>query len=71
MDYKRLKIPTNKTTPSNVEESNRKLFAARWNVPTAARHCGMTEKEMRMTFFEYCKAHPISYTEPVQLLLPL
>ena len=37
MDYGRLKIAKNKTTPQNVEESNQNLFTARWNLPTAAR----------------------------------
>ena len=44
MDYGRLKTPKNKTTPQNVEEANQNLFTARWNLPTAAHHCGMSEK---------------------------
>ena len=71
MDYNGLKIPTNKTTPTNVNEATNNLFRAKWNLPTAARHCGMTEKEMKMTFWEYLKSHPIDYEEPTQLLLPL
>jgi hypothetical protein len=34
------------------------LFHAKWNVPTAAKHCGLTEKEMKITFNEYCQFHP-------------
>ena len=56
-----LKIPTNKTTPTNVAEALKNLFSARWNLPTAARHCGMTEKEMKMTFWEYIKTHPVTW----------
>jgi hypothetical protein len=31
------------------------------NLPDAARHCGMTQKEMKLTFREYLKYHPIDY----------
>jgi len=31
------------------------------NLPTAAAHCGMTQKEMKMTFFEYLKYHDPDY----------
>ena len=71
MDYNRLKIPQNKTTPQNVEEANKNLFHARWNLPTAARHCGMSEKEMKMTFWEYLKYHKPNWGQEVQTILPL
>lgn len=71
MDYKRLILPTNKTTPHNVEEANRNLFCARWNLPTAARHCGMSEKEMKMTFWEFLKYNKPTWGQEVQLILPL
>ena len=48
---------TIKTTPENVEEANLALFHATMNLPAAAKHCGMTEKEMKMTFREYLKYH--------------
>jgi hypothetical protein len=48
-----------KTTPENVQESNEALFHATMNLPAAAEHCGMTQKEMKMTFREYLK-----YNEP-------
>jgi len=51
----------NKTTPQNVEESNWALFRATMNLPTAAEHCGMTQKEMKMTFWEFLKYHPADY----------
>ena len=51
----------NKTTPQNVEESNQALFRATMNLPTAAAHCGMTQKEMKLTFREYLKYHPKDY----------
>ena len=48
-----------KTTPENVREANEALFRATMNLPTAAKHCGMTEKEMKLTFWEFLK-----YNEP-------
>lgn len=51
-----------KTTPENVKEANEALFYAKWNLPKAAKHCGMTQKEMKLTFFEYLKYNPKTYT---------
>jgi hypothetical protein len=53
---------TNKTTPENVKEANEGLFRATMNLPYAAYHCGMTQKEMKMTFREYLKYHEPDYT---------
>ena len=50
-----------KTTPDNVKEANEALFRAKMTLPAAAKHCGMTQKEMKMTFLEYLKYHPIDY----------
>jgi len=50
-----------KTTPQNVQESNEALFRATMNLPTAAKHCGMTQKEMKLTFWEFLKYHPRDY----------
>jgi hypothetical protein len=61
INYKVLKEEPNKTTPENVREANENLFRAKWNLPQAAKHCGMNEKEMRLTFFEYVKYHPPIY----------
>jgi len=60
-DYKSLKEEVVKTTPENVKESNEALFKAKMTLPAAAKHCGMTQKEMKMTFLEYLKYHPITY----------
>lgn len=62
IDFKSLKEIPVKTTPENVKEANEGLFHATMNLPTAAAHCGMTHKEMKLTFFEYLKYHPIDYT---------
>ena len=39
------------------------LFTAKWNVPKAAKNCGLSEKEMKITFNEYCNFHPPIYTK--------
>ena len=61
ISYKDLKYHNVKTTPENVKEANDALFYAKMNLPHAAKHCGMSEKEMRLTFFEYLKYNPITY----------
>ena len=55
--------PRVKTTPENVEEANEALFNCTMTLPAAAKHCGMTHKEMKLTFWEYLKYHPPSYQE--------
>jgi hypothetical protein len=50
-----------KTTPQNVKESNEGLFHAKMTLPAAAKHCGMTQKEMKLTFFEFLKYNPPTY----------
>jgi hypothetical protein len=61
INYKTLKEEPVKTTPENVKEANVGLFYAKMNLPQAAKHCGMSQKEMRLTFFEYLKYNPITY----------
>ena len=46
-----------KTTPENVAEAHEALFRATMNLPAAAAHCGMTQKEIKQTFREYLKYH--------------
>ena len=67
----RVKEEVVKTTPQNVDLANKGLFSARLNVPQAAKLCGMTEREMRMTFREFLKHNPPTYGAEVQLILPL
>ena len=50
-----------KTNPENVQEANEGLFRAKMTLPAAAKHCGMTQKEMKLTFREYLKYHPKDY----------
>jgi hypothetical protein len=60
-EYSILKDVPVKTTPQNVKEANEALFCAKMTLPAAAKHCGMTQKEMKMTFLEYLKYHPPTY----------
>ena len=64
IDYKTLVEPRAKTTPQNVQEANDALFRAKMTLPAAAKHCGMTEKEMKLTFWEFLKYHPKDYEVP-------
>jgi hypothetical protein len=61
IDYKTIKDNPIKTTPENVKEANEALFYSKMNLPQAAKHCGMTHKEMKLTFFEYLKYHKPDY----------
>jgi hypothetical protein len=61
IDYKCLKENPVKTTPENVKEANEGLFRAKMTLPAAAKHCGMTQKEMKLTFFEYLKYNKPDY----------
>jgi len=53
-----------KTTPDNVREANEALFHATMNLPDAASHCGMTEREMKHIFYEYLKYNAPDYEVP-------
>ena len=46
---------------SETRESMEMLFKAKWNLPKAAKHCNLTNKEMKITFNEYCNFHDITY----------
>jgi hypothetical protein len=61
ISYKSLKENVVKTTPENVKEANEALFYSKMNLPAAAKHCGMTNKEMKLTFFEFLKYNPPVY----------
>ena len=62
-NYEKLKYPYVKTTPENVKEANDALFTSKMNLPEAANHCGMTNKEMKLTFFEYLKYNQPNYDQ--------
>jgi hypothetical protein len=61
ISYKNLKEEPVKTTPENVKEANEGLFYSKMTLPAAAKHCGMSKKEMKLTFYEYLKYHPKTY----------
>jgi hypothetical protein len=61
MSFNHLKEEPVKTTPQNVKEANDALFYSKMNLPQAAKHCGMTHKEMKLTFFEYLKYNKPNY----------
>jgi hypothetical protein len=63
MSYKNLRDEPVKTTPVNVKEANEALFYSKMNLPQAAKHCGMTHKEMKLTFFEYLKYNQPNYDQ--------
>jgi hypothetical protein len=63
ISYKDLKEEPVKTTPENVKEANEGLFRAKMTLPAAAKHCGMTHKEMKLTFFEYLKYNQPDYDQ--------
>jgi hypothetical protein len=44
-----------------TRKSMEMLFSAKWNVPKAAENCGLTWKEMKITFNEYCRFHQPTY----------
>lgn len=58
INHQELKEIPVKTTPENVKEAHEGLYHATMNLPEAARHCGMTQKEIKMTFHEFLKYHP-------------
>ena len=41
------------------------LFTAKWNLPKAAKHANLTNKEMKITFNEYCAFHAPTYDASV------
>ena len=59
------------TNPQNVNEALRGLYHATMNLPNAAAHCGMTQRELKMAFREFIKYNLTCYNSNVQLLLPL
>lgn len=58
------------TMRPQTREAMEQLFLAKWNVPKAADHCGLTWKEMKITFSEYCRLNPPTYDETGDLEHP-
>ncbi len=64
MSLNHLREKSVNTTPENAKEANDALYRSKWNLPQAAKHCGMTQKEMKLTFWEYLKYHKPDYEIP-------
>jgi hypothetical protein len=47
----------------STRESMENLFNAKWNVPKAAKHCGLTTKELKICFHNYVETHNVTYIE--------
>ena len=48
---------------AETRQSMEMLFAAKWNLPKAAKNANLTNKEMKITFNEYCRFHPPTWEE--------
>ena len=46
-----------------TRQSMEMLFCAKWNLPKAAKNANLTDKEMKITFNEYCAFHPPLYNQ--------
>jgi hypothetical protein len=44
-----------------TRKSMEMLFNAKWNLPKAAEHARLTNKECKIVFNEYCNFHPPIY----------
>ena len=54
-----------------TRQSMEMLFHAKWNLPKAAKNANLTDKEMKITFNEYCAFHPPTYDESTELATSL
>jgi hypothetical protein len=50
-----------------TRKSMEMLFSAKWNIPQAADNCGLSWKEMKITFNEYCRLNPVTYKNATQI----
>jgi len=51
-----------------TRQSMEMLFAAKWNLPQAAKNANLTDKEMKITFNEYCNLNPPLYDKYGELI---
>lgn len=59
------------TNPRTVQEANEAAFSGGMNMIAAAKHCGMTFKEFKLTFREFLKYNPPTYKEQTDTQLNL
>jgi len=50
-----------------LAEAVEMLFTAKWNVPAAALHAGITADEMKEIFSDYCSTNTIDPIYPLSL----
>lgn len=48
-----------------MQQSLEMLFAAKWNIPFAAKNASVTSGEMIEMFNDYCRMNPPTYLEKV------
>jgi hypothetical protein len=48
-------------TRPETKKSLQMLFEAKWNLPYAANNAGLSHREMKIIFNEYCAMHPPTY----------
>jgi hypothetical protein len=48
-------------TRPETKKSLQMLFEAKWNLPYAADNAGLSHREMKIIFNEYCAMHPPTY----------
>ena len=46
-----------------TRKSMEMLWSAKWNLPKAAKHANLSNKEMKITFNEYCHFHPPTWDQ--------
>ncbi len=61
----------NTTNPQTVHEAHLASFSGRLNMIAAAAHCGLTLREFKMTFREFLKYNPPTYTTVTSTQLSL
>jgi hypothetical protein len=52
---------------TETRQSMEMLFYAKWNLPKAAQNCGLTNKECKIVFSEYCRLNPATYGEGIEV----
>lgn len=52
-----------KTNKENIDKSTAMLYRGECNLHSAAEHCGLTPKELKLIFTEFVKHNPPIYRE--------
>ena len=46
-----------------TRKSMEMLFRAKWNVPQAAKHCGLSVQNLKICFHNYVETHPTDFVQ--------